>query len=61
MRLRKILILEKPRIRMLGNSGKLVTLETLGLDKVLETCFSGTGNSRFSEAWNLRSLGFANV
>jgi hypothetical protein len=22
-------------------------------DKVLETCFSGTGNSRFSEAWNL--------
>jgi hypothetical protein len=30
-------------------------------DKVLETCFSGTGNSRFSEAWNLRSLGFANM
>jgi hypothetical protein len=22
-------------------------------DKVLETCFSGIGNSRFSEAWNL--------
>jgi hypothetical protein len=22
-------------------------------DKVLETCFSGAGNSRFSEAWNL--------
>jgi hypothetical protein len=22
-------------------------------DKVLETCFSGVGNSRFSEAWNL--------
>jgi hypothetical protein len=22
-------------------------------DKVLETCFSGTRNSRFSEAWNL--------
>jgi hypothetical protein len=21
--------------------------------KVLETCFSGIGNSRFSEAWNL--------
>jgi hypothetical protein len=30
-------------------------------DKVLETCFSGAGNSRFSEAWNLRSLEFANV
>jgi hypothetical protein len=30
-------------------------------DKVLETCFSGTGNSRFSEAWNLWSLGFANA
>jgi hypothetical protein len=46
---------------MLGNSGKPVTLETLGFDKVLEACFSGTGNSRFSEVWNLRSLGFANV
>jgi hypothetical protein len=46
---------------LLGNSGKPVTLETLGFDKVLETCFSGTGNSRFSEVWNLRSLGFANV
>jgi hypothetical protein len=22
-------------------------------NKVLETCFSGAGNSRFSEAWNL--------
>jgi hypothetical protein len=30
-------------------------------DKVLETCFSGVGNSRFSEAWNLCSLEFANV
>jgi hypothetical protein len=30
-------------------------------DKVLETCFSGAGNSRFSEAWNLWSLEFANV
>jgi hypothetical protein len=25
-------------------------------DKVLETCFSGAGNSRFSEAWNLWSF-----
>jgi hypothetical protein len=31
------------------------------LDKVLEMCFSGTGNSRFSEAWNPRSLRFANM
>jgi hypothetical protein len=46
---------------MLGNSGKPVTLETSGFDKVLEACFSGTASSRFSEAWNLRSLGFANV
>jgi hypothetical protein len=30
-------------------------------DKVLETCFLGTGNSWFPEAWNLWSLGFANV
>jgi hypothetical protein len=44
-----------------GNSRKPVTLETLRFDKVLETCFSATGSSRFSEAWNLRSLGFANV
>jgi hypothetical protein len=31
------------------------------LNKVLEVCFSGAGNSRISEAWNLRSLGFANM
>jgi hypothetical protein len=30
-------------------------------DKVLKTCFSGAGNSRFSEAWNLWSPEFANV
>jgi hypothetical protein len=30
-------------------------------DKVLETCFSGAGISRFSEAGNLWSLEFANV
>jgi hypothetical protein len=30
-------------------------------NKVLEACFSGAGNSRFSEAWNLWSLEFANV
>jgi hypothetical protein len=30
-------------------------------DKVLKTCFSGTGSSRFSEAWNLRSLRLANM
>jgi cytochrome P450 len=31
------------------------------LNKVLKACFSVAGNSRFSEAWNLRSLEFANV
>jgi hypothetical protein len=30
-------------------------------NKALETCFSGAGNSRFPEAWNLWSLEFANV
>jgi hypothetical protein len=30
-------------------------------NKVLEACFSGAGNSRFSEARNLRSLEFTNV
>jgi hypothetical protein len=29
-------------------------------DKVLETCFSCAGNSRFAEAWNLWCLEFAN-
>jgi hypothetical protein len=31
------------------------------LDKVLEMCFSGTENSRFSGAWNLRRFRFANM
>jgi hypothetical protein len=30
-------------------------------NEVLKACFSGAGNSRFSEDWNLRSLEFANV
>jgi hypothetical protein len=30
-------------------------------NEVLKACFSGAGNSRFSEAWNLRSREFANV
>jgi hypothetical protein len=30
-------------------------------NKVLESCFAVAGNSRFSEAWNLWSLEFANV
>jgi hypothetical protein len=31
------------------------------LNEVLKVCFSGAGNSRFSEAWNLWSPEFANV
>jgi chromosome segregation ATPase len=31
------------------------------LNKVLKACFSRAGNSQFLEAWNLRSLEFANV
>jgi hypothetical protein len=30
-------------------------------NEVLKACFSGAGNSRFSEVWDLRSLEFANV
>jgi hypothetical protein len=30
-------------------------------NKVLKACFSGAGDLRFSEAWNLRSYEFANV
>jgi hypothetical protein len=30
-------------------------------NEVFETCFSGAGNSRFSEVWNLQSLKFAKV
>jgi hypothetical protein len=46
---------------VLGNSGKPVTLETLSLTKFSKHVFQGEGNSRFSEAWNLWSLEFANV
>jgi hypothetical protein len=46
---------------LLGNSGKHITLETSKSNGILEVCFSGAGNSRIQEVWDLRSLEFADV
>jgi hypothetical protein len=48
-------------IQVLGNSGKYITLETSKSDSILKVCFSGAGNSRIQEVWDLRSLEFADV
>jgi hypothetical protein len=47
--------------RVLGNSGKPVTLGTLSLTKFSKYVFQEAGNSRLSRAWNLWSLEFTNV
>jgi hypothetical protein len=47
--------------RLLGNSGKHITLETSKSNGILKVCFSGAGNSRIQEVWDLRSLEFADV
>jgi hypothetical protein len=49
------------RERTVGEFRKTRHPRNVEFNKVLEACFSGAGNSRFSEAWNLRSLEFANV
>jgi hypothetical protein len=36
-----------------GEFGKTRHPRNVKFDKVLEKCFSGAGNSRFSEVWNL--------
>jgi hypothetical protein len=46
---------------MLGNSEKYITLGTSKFNGILKVCFSGTGNSRIQEIWDLRSLEFADV
>jgi hypothetical protein len=46
---------------VLGNSGKYITLETSKSNGILKVCFSGAGNSRIQELWDLRSLEFAGV
>jgi hypothetical protein len=48
-------------LRSVGEFRKTRHPRNVELNKVLEACFSGAGNSRFSETWNLRSLEFANV
>jgi hypothetical protein len=50
-----------PSLPLVGEFRKTRHPRNIKFDKVLETCFSETGNSQFSEAWDLRSLGFANV
>jgi hypothetical protein len=44
-----------------GEFRKICHPRNVEFNKVLEACFSGAGNSRFSEAWNLWSLEFVNV
>jgi hypothetical protein len=46
---------------MFGNSGKHITLETSKSNGILKVCFSGAGNSRIQEVWDLRSLEFVDV
>jgi hypothetical protein len=46
---------------VLGNSGKYITLETSKSNGILKVCFSGAGNARIQEVWDLRSLEFADV
>jgi hypothetical protein len=45
----------------LGEFRKTRHPRNVEFNEVLEICFSGAGNSRFSGIWNLRSFGFANV
>jgi hypothetical protein len=50
-----------PRGANVGEFRKTRHPRNVKINKVLEVCFSGAGNSRISEAWNLRSLEFANM
>jgi hypothetical protein len=38
---------------MLGNSGKYITLETSKSNGITKVCFSGAGDSRIQEVWDL--------
>jgi hypothetical protein len=48
-------------ISFVGEFRKTRHPRNVEFNEVLKACFSGAGNSRFSEAWNLRSREFANV
>jgi hypothetical protein len=45
--------IQRPAKENVGEFRKIRHPRNVKFDKVLETCFSGEGNSRFSEAWNL--------
>jgi hypothetical protein len=48
-------------ILVVGEFRKTRHPRNVEFNEVLKACFSGAGNSRFSEIWDLRSLEFANV
>jgi hypothetical protein len=50
-----------PRVVGVGEFRKTRHPRNVKFNKVLKACFSGAGDLRFSEAWNLRSHEFANV
>jgi hypothetical protein len=50
-----------PREQSVGEFRKTRHPRNVELNEVFKACFSGAGNSRFSEIWDLRSLKFANV
>jgi hypothetical protein len=52
---------EKQPLSPVGEFRKTRHPRNVKLNKVPKVCFSGAGDSRFSETWNLRSHEFANV
>jgi hypothetical protein len=44
---------DRKKIEVVGEFRKTRHPRNVKFDEVLETCFSVTGNSQFSEAWNL--------
>jgi hypothetical protein len=55
------MVISPVHLTLLGNSEKHITLETSKSNGILKVCFSGAGNSRIQEVWDLRSLEFADV
>jgi hypothetical protein len=49
------------QIGVVGEFRKTRHPRNVKFNKVLKACFSGAGDLRFSEAWDLRSYEFANV
>jgi hypothetical protein len=48
-------------VRCVGEFRKTRHPRNVEFNKVLKACFSGAGNSRFSEVWDLRSLEFVDM